>query len=91
MKEGRILVRSINEIIWIEDTKEQELLHIKEKYLGNWDLIYIEVREVFITRIVTRALIKCSYRFNQYGIKDTLINKIESIRECPWYSVEYED
>ena len=51
----------------------------------------MEAREVFATRTVIKVLIKCSYGFNQYRTKDALINKIESIREYPCCSTEYED
>ena len=48
----------------------------------------MEAKEVFATGIVTRVLIKYSYSFNQYRIKDTIINKVYSIRECPYYSTK---
>ena len=43
--------KSINEIIRIINTKEEEYLHIKEKFGDQADLIDCEARNTFISRV----------------------------------------
>ena len=70
----------------IVDIREQEFEHIKEKYPKHQELIDLNAKEVFSTGTIMRALTKCIYGFNQYRIKDSMINKVNSIKEYFCYS-----
>ena len=91
MKDRKIIARSINEIIRIVDVREYELEYIKEKHSEYWELIHLNAREVFSAGTIIRVLTKCIYRFNQYGIKDATINKVNSIKEYHYYNKENKD
>ena len=65
----------ISKIIQIEDMVKAEELHAKQKY-GCWvDFIDLEAKNAFPKYKVTTLIIKCTYRYNHYRLRDYMINK----------------
>ena len=69
-----IQLRSIKEAVWIIDTVKFEDEYMKMKYKTKYDLFDIEARNIFSNRSIIMAIIKCTYRYNPYGIRCLLIN-----------------
>ena len=68
------------------DAEIDEREHLVHKYLNYFELIYINIWNAFPIVSVTTITIKCSNRFNQYTVRDKIINYGLVVEECPWYS-----
>jgi len=78
---GNIIGRSTKEAIRVIDAKKKEEEYAKEKFKEKYDFVDVEARNIFSN--CTTSMIKCSNRYNHYGLRDALINDnmIEAI--CP--------
>ena len=67
--------------------KKKEEEYAKEKFKEKYNFVDVEARNAFSN--CTTSMIKCSYRYNHYSLRDALINDnmIEAI--CPrCYQIE---
>ena len=75
MYKGIIASRAIQEVIRVIDGKRAEQQYAKKKIGYRYEFVDAEARNIFNSRVVTPSMIKCTYRFNQFGLRDLMINK----------------
>ena len=69
MKIGGILnSRSINKVIRIADAVKSEKQHTEKRYRNKINFIDKEARKSFAVKKIIISMIKCSHRFNYYGL-----------------------
>ena len=68
-----LLLRLINIVVKIHDTKEIELQYAKYKMKLKIDFINLPTRNYFI-KGYSNAMVKYYYKFNHYGSWDQIIN-----------------
>ena len=73
-------------MIRVEDTIAMEEEQAKEKYPAIYDIIGLEVRNIFGSRKVTKLLIKYYYDFNYYRMRDAKISQQNTSSKCSCYS-----
>jgi len=57
--------------------------YVKDKFKHNSEFIDLEARNTFKSKDVTPSVIKCAYRYNQYRVRDAMINGKLTGMECP--------
>jgi len=82
-KGSKVVSRSIREAIRIEDAKQSESQYTNRKFKIKIDFIDLDARDTFNGKKVSTSVIKCANAFNQYGVRDEIINKQTVGRECP--------
>ena len=80
---GKIVLRSINEMIREVNTVSEERRYLKEKFPGKDDLIDARARidRPGLKKIV--AAMKCYYGMNHFRERDGVINKFKIRTKCP--------
>ena len=81
-KNNKLLMKSINEILRIEDAREVEKQYIKYKFKHTHEFIDIKARNTFSTN-QSIAKMKCYYGFNAVEVWDNQINNRKIAVECP--------
>jgi len=74
MYNGNIALRTIQETIRIIDARKYEKEYNKKKLEYRYDFVDYKARNVFLIKEVIPLLIKYSYGYNHYGLRDSLIN-----------------
>ena len=74
-KGSKVVSRSIRAAIRIKDAKQSESQYANQKFRVKIDFIDLDARNVFNGKKVSTSIIKYANAFNQYGIRDEIINK----------------
>ena len=74
---GKLANGAVKEIVRKVGTRNSECKHRKEKISYNADCVNLETRNVFPTSNITMSIIEYANRFNQYGIRDQIIDKMQ--------------
>ena len=87
MHKGQIVDKAINTIIQEIDTKEREKEYLASKIPEYYDWIDMEAKNTFHEGVGAGTL-KCITGFNQYGTRDSQINKGLVCDKCPRCSLQ---
>ena len=71
---GKILTNSVKEAIRKRDAEISFKEYVKDKFGYKSEFMDIEARNYFQSKDVTPSVIKCAHGFNQYGVRDVIIN-----------------
>jgi len=83
---GRITNASIKEVVQKVDAIETEKEYIKEKIGYNAEYVDLEARNAFPINKVTSSIIKYASRYNQYRLRDKIMNNNMINSDCLRYS-----
>ena len=78
-----IMSRNIQDAVRIIDGKKAEQQHKKRKLGHNYEFVDQDTRNVFKLKDVTLSMLKYSYRFNHYGLRDSMFNDNMVEAYCP--------
>ena len=78
-----ISTNSVKEAIRNRDADIKLREYASEKFKHNIEFIDLEAREAFKSNEVTPSIIKCVHGYNQYGVRDAMINGRLTDMECP--------
>ena len=67
-------MRSIKEILRVIDAREEEKKQAQKKLGYKTNFVDLEARDSFKAYKVTTSTIKCTYGYNHYGLRYTIIN-----------------
>ena len=67
-------MRSIKEILRVIDVRVEEKEQAQKKLEYKCNFADLEVRDLFKAQKVTISAIKCTYGFNHYGVRHSVIN-----------------
>ena len=80
---GRIANGAIKEVVWKVDAIESKNECVKGKIGHNAEYVDVEARNAFPKNKITASIIKCANGYNQYGMRDEMMNKNRVCSECP--------
>ena len=75
-------LRSIKEVLHLNDTIELEINYVQDKYKDKYQLLHLKAKNVFIMKSATTSIIKCTHRYNLYRLRDLMINSNIIGSEC---------
>ena len=81
--DGNIIARSVQETLRIVDARSSEEAYHKEKLGYRYNFVDYEARDVFKVKDITPSIIKCTYGYNHYGLRDALLNNNMVEERCP--------
>ena len=80
---AQIPTNSVKEAIRNREAEIKLREYASEKFQHNIEFIDLEARDAFKCKDVTPSLIKCAHGYNQYGVRDAMINGRLTEMECP--------
>ena len=81
-----ISTNSVKEAIRNRDAEIVFKEYASEKFKHNVEFLDLDARDAFRCKDVTPSVIKCAHGFNQYSIRDAMMNGRLTGMECPRYN-----